>query len=79
MISVKEAQQIHKLLIDSFGGAHGIRDVSSLESAVKRPFQTFDNKELYPTGQLTGGDRCTTTSLKNKRLNTDSVDQRCLF
>jgi len=25
------------------------RDISALESALKRPFQTFDNKELYPT------------------------------
>jgi len=49
MISIKEAEQIHKILIDTFGGAHGIRDLSALESALKRPFQTFDDKELYPT------------------------------
>ena len=49
MISTKEAEQIHKILIDTFGGAHGIRDLSALESALKRPFQTFDDKELYPT------------------------------
>jgi death-on-curing protein len=28
---------------------HGIRNISALESALARPFQTFDNKELYPT------------------------------
>ena len=49
MISIEEAEQIHKILIDTFGGAHGIRDLSALESALKRPFQTFDDKELYPT------------------------------
>ena len=49
MISIKEAQQVHKILIDTFGGAHGTRDLSALESSLKRPFQTFDNKELYPT------------------------------
>ena len=49
MISIKEAQQIHGILIDNFGGAHGIRDLPALESALKRPFQTFDNKGLYPT------------------------------
>ena len=49
MISIKEAEQIHKILIDTFGGAHGIRDLSALESALSRPFQTFDDKELYPT------------------------------
>lgn len=49
MISIEEAEQIHKILIDTFGGAHGFRDLSALESALKRPFQTFDDKELYPT------------------------------
>ena len=49
MISIIEAEQIHKILIETFGGAHGVRDLSALESALKRPFQTFDNKELYPT------------------------------
>jgi death-on-curing protein len=28
---------IHKTLIDRFGGAHGIRDVGGLESALARP------------------------------------------
>jgi len=46
---VKDVEQIHKLVIDTFGGAHGTRDLSLLESALKRPFQTFENKELYPT------------------------------
>ena len=49
MIPVKEVEQIHKLLIDTFGGSHGIRDLPALESALARPFQTFDNKELYLT------------------------------
>lgn len=49
MLPIKEVQQIHKILIDTFGGSHGIRNTSALESALARPFQTFDNKELYPT------------------------------
>ena len=49
MIAIEEVQQIHKILIDAFGGSHGIRNISALESALARPFQTFDNKELYPT------------------------------
>jgi death on curing protein len=49
MISIKEVEQIHRILIESFGGAHGIRDRAALESALARPFQTFDNKELYPS------------------------------
>ena len=49
MIPLKEVEHIHKLLIDTFGGSHGVRDLSALLSALARPFQTFDNKELYPT------------------------------
>jgi len=49
MIPVKEVEQIHELLINTFGGSHGIRDLPALESALARPFQTFQEKELYTT------------------------------
>ena len=49
MISIEEVEQLHKILIDNFGGAHGIRDRAALESALSRPFQTFENKDLYPS------------------------------
>ena len=49
MIFVKKAEEIHKILIEAFGGSHGIRDMASLDSALARPFQTFGNDDLYPT------------------------------
>lgn len=49
MISITEVEHLHKLLIDRFGGSHGVRDRAALESAIARPFQTFDDKDLYPT------------------------------
>ena len=49
MISVEEATEIHKILIDRFGGSDGVRDLNSLESALARPFQRFEAEELYPT------------------------------
>ena len=48
MISIQETEKLHKVLVDAFGGAHGIRDTDALQSALSRPFQTFDNTELYP-------------------------------
>lgn len=48
MIKQEDVLRIHKLLIDQFGGSHGVRDESSLNSAINRPFATFDQKELYP-------------------------------
>lgn len=47
MIEISEVLQLHKTLIDQFGGSHGVRDFSALESALSRPFQRFDEKDLY--------------------------------
>ena len=49
MITVESAIRIHKILIEEFGGTSGIRDRSLLESALLRPYQTFDKKDLYPS------------------------------
>ena len=49
MIAVKDVEEIHKILIDNFGGLQGIRDLGSLESALARPFQSFGNDDLYPS------------------------------
>jgi len=49
MIRLSQVDQIHKILIDQFGGSHGIRDYGTLSSALSRPYSTFDGKELYST------------------------------
>jgi death on curing protein len=49
VISTKEILAIHKTLIYNFGGSHGVRDMALLESALARPFQTYDNTDLYKT------------------------------
>jgi death-on-curing protein len=49
MISPEEILKIHTILIEQFGGIHGLRDSELLESALSRPFQTFDGKDLYPS------------------------------
>jgi death-on-curing protein len=48
MISTAEVIYIHELLIKRFNGSEGIRDIGLLESALARPFQTFDGADLYP-------------------------------
>ena len=47
MIDLQDVIRIHEILIDDFGGIKGIRDRGLLESAVSRPFQTFDKVDLY--------------------------------
>lgn len=49
MIARSEAIAIHEILIERFGGTKGLRDSGALESALSRPYLTFDQKELYPT------------------------------
>lgn len=48
MISVKQAIEIHEIVVNAFGGSMGIRDSGALESALARPFQTFGGEDLYP-------------------------------
>lgn len=48
MITLADVERIHEILIDKFGGKKGLRDKGLLESSIKRPFHTFDQKELYP-------------------------------
>lgn len=47
MISIEQVIQIHEILINRFGGANGLRDLGLLESALSRPYQTFEGIELY--------------------------------
>jgi death-on-curing protein len=49
MITIKEVEEFHQILIEAFGGSYGIRDLAALESALARPFQTFDDTELHQT------------------------------
>lgn len=49
MIELQDALNIHNILIDKFGGSKGVRDRGSLESAINRPFATFEKHDLYPT------------------------------
>lgn len=43
--------ELHRKLIETSGGSLGIRDEGMLDSALKTPLQTFDNRELFPSIQ----------------------------
>ena len=49
MIFIDDILELHKNSIIDFGGSDGIRDIGLLESAIARPFQTFDSTDLYLT------------------------------
>ena len=48
MIPEADILLLHEFSILDYGGAKEIRDRNLLLSAINRPFQTFDGKELYP-------------------------------
>lgn len=47
-LTAEQVLFIHSRVIHETGGAHGIRDIGLLQSAVARPHATFDGRELYP-------------------------------
>ncbi|OGE32068.1 hypothetical protein A2631_03040 [Candidatus Daviesbacteria bacterium RIFCSPHIGHO2_01_FULL_44_29] len=48
-LTLEEILVIHQDQIDRYGGSHGLRDLTLLESAAYRPQTTFGNEELYPS------------------------------
>lgn len=49
MITGEVILRLHELSISKYGGSQGIRDEGLMESAIARPYQTFDGEDLYPS------------------------------
>lgn len=49
MIDINEVLELHKMLIEKYGGANGVRDLGLLEAAINAPFMGFGDYEFYPT------------------------------
>lgn len=48
-VTAEEILIIHSRIIDSIGGTHGVRDIGRIASAVARPKQQINKKDLYQT------------------------------
>ena len=48
-LSLSAILKLHESVLQRSGGATGIRDIRSLESAIAQPQMTFGGIELYPT------------------------------
>ncbi|MCW3981722.1 MAG: type II toxin-antitoxin system death-on-curing family toxin [Candidatus Bathyarchaeota archaeon] len=48
-LTLNEALELHRRLIERYGGSAGIHDLGALESALAQPRMTFGSEELYPT------------------------------
>ena len=47
-LSFAEVLELHRSVIERWGGASGIRDLGALESALAQPRQSFGGEDLYP-------------------------------
>ena len=45
-LRVSEVISLHSRIIETSGGAHGVRDLGGLKSALAQPRQTFGGEEL---------------------------------
>lgn len=48
-LTLEQILVIHEDQIDRYGGSHGLRELSLLESAIFRPQTTFSGEDLYLT------------------------------
>ena len=48
-ISVEQVRKLHEKMLGATGGECGLRNLSSLESALNNAFATFGGRELYPS------------------------------
>jgi death on curing protein len=46
-LALGEILELHRRLIEQFGGASGVRDQAALESSIGQPLQSFGGEELY--------------------------------
>jgi len=46
-LSLEQILALHKAQIDEYGGAHGLREMGGLESAMALPQMTFGGEDLY--------------------------------
>lgn len=48
-LTLGEVVALHRAVIESTGGATGLRDLGALESALAQPRATFDGLDLHPS------------------------------
>ena len=58
ILSKEQILKIHTSLIQATGGSDGIRDEGMLDLALNNPFQSFGEKELYPSVQAKAARLC---------------------
>lgn len=48
-VTLAEVLELHRRVIEAWGGSPGLRDLGALEGALAQPRQTYGGAELYPS------------------------------
>ena len=48
-ITTEDVILIHRRILETTGGMHGLRDRAGLEAALAAPLQSFEGRELFPS------------------------------
>ena len=59
-LTLAETLELHRAIIETTGGTHGLRDLNALEAALCQPYTSFDEQERVildtAAGKLTRDD-----------------------
>jgi death-on-curing protein len=64
-LTLAEVVALHKALVESSGGASGIRDFGALESALAQPKATFGGTDLHPALAAKAASLCFSVALNH--------------
>jgi len=92
-LSIREILELHEIIIETSGGALGIRDIRALESSISQPRLTFNQADLYPDviskaaalcffivmnhPFIDGNKRIGHAAMETFLVNSDSLGTRC--
>ncbi len=48
-LTLAEVLELHRRIIETTGGANGLRDLGALQSALAQPAATYGGQDLYPS------------------------------
>lgn len=48
-LTLDDVLELHEEMINTIGGAHGVKDLNLLDSALAQPQMTFGGEDFYPT------------------------------
>jgi death-on-curing protein len=49
VVTLEDILELHREMINTIGGSHGIKEIGGVEATVAQPQMTFGGEDIYPT------------------------------